>query len=259
MQDLVVGSIVRAVRRRLGLRQSDVAERAGVSQQTVSVIELGRLDEVDLATLRRVCAVLGIDISLAPRWHGPDLDQLLDAGHASIVEAVEAEFRAASWTVEVDWSFSHFGERGAVDILAWMPERRALAVVEVKTRVVDLQDLLGALDRKVRLARELLPAERGWQPVSVGRIVVLPDRSSARDAVARHAVTFSVVLPGRTVETRRWIRDPASDLRSVWFLRGTTPAGAPEADRVPRQRIRARPRRERMSNPRDTTGAGATG
>jgi transcriptional regulator with XRE-family HTH domain len=257
MQDVVVGSVVRAVRRRLALRQCDVAERAGVSQQTVSVIELGRLDEVDLATLRRVCAVLGIQISLAPRWRGPELDRLLDAGHARIVEAVVGELRSAGWMVEVEWSFSHYGERGAVDVLAWQPERRALAIVEVKTRVVDLQDLLGTLDRKVRVALKVLPDERGWRPLAVARIVVLPDTSTARDAVGRHAVTFAVALPGRTVQTRQWMRDPVGDLRSVWFLRNTTAAGGPGADGVSGQRVRVRSRSADALQTRDTSDAGA--
>jgi transcriptional regulator with XRE-family HTH domain len=227
MNDIVVGQVVRAVRRRLGLSQRQVAERAGVSQQTVSVIERGRLEEVDLATLRRVGAVLGIDMPFAPRWRGPELDRLLDAGHAAIVETVVSELREQRWTVLVEWSFNRYGERGSVDVLAWHPDRSALVVVEVKTRIVDLQDLLGTLDRKVRIAAELLPNERGWRPSSVGRIVVLPDTSTSRDAVDRHRATFGAALPGRTIAVRRWLRAPVIELRAVWFLRSTSRAGEP--------------------------------
>ena len=257
MQDVTVGAIVRAVRRRLGLRQCDVAERAGVSQQTISVIELGRLQEVDLATLRRVCSVLGIEISVAPRWRGPDLDRLLDAGHAAIVDAVVASFPRTAWTVELEWSFNHFGERGAIDVVAWHHGTRSLAVVEVKTRIVDLQDLLGTLDRKVRVARELLPAERGWRPLSVARIVVLPASTTSRDAIDRHAATFQAALPSRTAETKRWIDEPVGDLRSIWLLRDTSPAGAAHGLSARPQRVRAQPRSRMAAEARRTSEAGA--
>jgi transcriptional regulator with XRE-family HTH domain len=227
MQDVTVGLVFRAVRRRLRLTQRHAGNRAHVSQQTVSLIELGRLDQVDLATLRRVGAVLGIEVPFAPRWRGPELDRLLDAGHARLVEAVVGDLGRGSWAVEVEWSFNHFGERGAVDVLGWHPERRALLVVEVKTRIVDLQDLLGTLDRKVRVAVELLPRDRGWHPDVVGRVVVLPGGSTSRDAVDRHRAIFDATLPQRTIEVRHWLGDPRGGLRAIWFLRSTGGVGAP--------------------------------
>jgi transcriptional regulator with XRE-family HTH domain len=257
MQDVTVGSIVRAVRRRNGLRQVDVATRAGLSQQTISTIELGRLEEVDLATLRRAGQALGIALSVTAAWRGPELDRLLDAGHATMVEAAAEMLRSAGWSVDVEWSFNHFGERGAVDVLGWHADRRALAVVEVKTRLVDLQDLLGTLDRKVRVAREVLPRERGWEPLSVGRIVMLPDTSTARDAVDRHRVTFELALPARTVGTRHWIVRPHGNLRGVWFLRRTDSAGAPQRTVAPGQRVRAARSVRRSPASRDTGAAGA--
>jgi transcriptional regulator with XRE-family HTH domain len=256
MQDTTVGSIVRAVRRRSGLRQVDVARRAGLSQQTISTIERGRLEEVDLATLRRAGRALGIALSISAAWRGPDLDRLLDAAHAAMVEAAVARFHAAGWQAEVEWSFNHFGDRGAVDLLGWLPERRALAVVEVKTQLVDLQDLLGTLDRKVRVARELVPTERGWKPEVIGRAVILPDTSTARDAVDRHRVTFGVALPSRTMETRRWLRAPDHDLRAVWFLRGTDVAGAAGRSRAAGQRVRVSSRSTPSVMARDTSSAG---
>ena len=225
MTDVIVGLIFRAVRRRRGWRQIDVARRAGVSQQLISLIEHGHLEQVSLGTLRSVARALEIDLPLAPRWRGPELDRLLDAEHAALVETAVVAFAGLGWVVALEWSFNHFGERGAVDILAWHGANRALAVVEVKSRVVDVQDLLGKLDRKVRLARELLPRDRGWNPNVVGRILILPDTSTARDSIARLGRTFDTSLPARTVETRRWLRDPREPLESIWFLRATRSAG----------------------------------
>jgi hypothetical protein len=146
-------------------------------------------------------------------------------------------------TVALEWSFNHFGERGAVDVLGWHGPKRSLAVVEVKSRIVDVQDLLGKLDRKVRLARELLPRERGWTAEKVGRILVLPDTSTARDSLARLGRTFDASLPARTVETRRWLRDPREDLESIWFLRATPTGGGPKVQGLSRDPPRLAPGR----------------
>ena len=86
MDDLRVGRVIRTVRLRLGLRQADVAERAGVSQQTVAVIEAGRLEEVTLRALRAVGAVLRVTLSVTPRWKGGEVDRLLDRDHAIVAD-----------------------------------------------------------------------------------------------------------------------------------------------------------------------------
>jgi transcriptional regulator with XRE-family HTH domain len=252
VNDVLVGRIFRAVRRRRAWRQIDVARRAGVSQQLTSLIEQGRLEQVSLGTLRSVARALEIDLPLAPRWRGPELDRLLDAEHAALVDAAVAVFAGSGWLVTLEWSFNHFGERGAVDILGWHAGRRALAIVEVKTRIVDVQDLLGKLDRKVRVARELLPGERAWTPERLGRILVLPDTSTARDSIARLARTFDVSLPARTVETRRWLRDPGEDLESVWFLRATHGGGGQKAPRQARAAPGSSARLSPSRNSRDT-------
>ena len=40
-------------------------------------------------------------------------------------------------------SFSIYGERGVIDILAWHPGRRALLIIELKTDIVDVNELVG--------------------------------------------------------------------------------------------------------------------
>ena len=48
VDDQRIGRVVRALRRRLGWRQADLAEKAGCSQATVSETERGHLPEVRL-------------------------------------------------------------------------------------------------------------------------------------------------------------------------------------------------------------------
>jgi len=61
-------ALVRAVRKKRGLRQCDVAARSRVSQQTVSRIECGSLSGIPLGTIEAVADVLGITLDLSARW-----------------------------------------------------------------------------------------------------------------------------------------------------------------------------------------------
>lgn len=118
MDDPRIGQVLRAVRIRLGLRQLDVANRAGVSQQLVSSIERGQIDQRALHTVRAVAQALEVRLVMTASWRGTDLARLLDAAHASLVERVAAHLRASGWLVLVEYSFNHYGERGSVDVVA---------------------------------------------------------------------------------------------------------------------------------------------
>lgn len=72
-----VGRFVRAVRVRLGWRQADLAGKASVSQQQVSLIERGHLQGVPLRMLRRVLSALEASADLDVRWRGGAVDRLL--------------------------------------------------------------------------------------------------------------------------------------------------------------------------------------
>jgi transcriptional regulator with XRE-family HTH domain len=76
MEDIRVGAAVRAVRKRRGWRQQDVATRAGVSRSFISLVEHGHLDRVPLRTIRRIAAVLDIRIDIVARWRGGELTGL---------------------------------------------------------------------------------------------------------------------------------------------------------------------------------------
>ena len=189
------------------------------------------LERVGLAKTRRVARHLDASVTLSVRWRGGDLFRLLDEGHASLVEAVVTRLRAEGWELIVEYSFNHYGERGSVDILAWNARHAVLLIVEVKSRIVDVQELLGTLDRTVRVVPLLVGRERGWRAKQVGRLVVLPPTSAARAAVDRHRETFDVALPDRGLAIRRWLAAPVGPLRGVWFLADTNSAGAKKRSR----------------------------
>ena len=232
-----LGAAVRAERRRRRLRQSDVAARAGLSQQTVSALEHGQLDSFTFYSIRAICRALEISVELSIRTRGPEPDSLLDARHAALVQAVVARL-APGWIVMLEFSFSEFGERGCVDVLAWHPAHRALLLIEVKSEIVDVQVLLRSMDVKTRIVPALVSKTRGWRPRHLGSILVLPDESAARRAVDRYGAIFHAALPARTVEIRQWVQSPEGPLRGICFL-SSTPAR--RAIRNPGSHGRVRP------------------
>jgi hypothetical protein len=224
MDDRKVGRIVRAARVRLGMRQVDVEPIAEIDQTTMSLVEAGAIGGLTVDVVRAAAGAVGVTLDFEPRLRrGGDAARLLDAGHAQLVEAVIGILRRFDWIVVAEYTFSRYGERGSVDIVAWHALTRSLLLVEVKTRLVDVQELLATLDRKCRVVPPLLARDHGWRrPVGVGRVVVVHDASTARRVVARHAETFSSALPKRSADVRQWVRRPSGPMAGVWFLSFTT-------------------------------------
>ena len=88
MDDQQVGTAIRTVRVRRRKRQVDVAVATDTSASTISRIERGWLDAVALGTLRRVCAELELRVEIRLRSRGGDLDRMVSARHAELVEAI---------------------------------------------------------------------------------------------------------------------------------------------------------------------------
>lgn len=218
MDDRRVGEIIRAVRRRAGLTQARLAARAATSQAVVSDLERGRLEEVGLRLARRGCAALDIRLPLAPRWRGADLYRLLDESHAALVDATIAQLDVLGWQCSPEFTFSHYGERGSADIVAWHADTAVLLIVEVKSRLVDLQDTIASMNRKCRLVPPLTASEHGWRAHSVGLVLVVPASTTTYGVVQGHGALFRAALPARSRAVRRWLSRPSGGLRGVWFV-----------------------------------------
>jgi transcriptional regulator with XRE-family HTH domain len=252
MNDAQVGSVFRAVRIRRGLTQAQVAEAAGVSRAVVSLVERGVLEGTSLRLIRRVSDVLGVSVPLEPRWRGAELAVLLDEKHAAMVRAVVTRLTATGWQALPEHTFNVWGEQGSIDVLAWHPAYRAVLNIEVKTRLVDLQDLLSKIDRKRRLA-PTLARELGWKPLLFGNVLVLPDETWARNAVARFDPLFAAALPMRTADVRRWLKRPDREIRGIQFLLNDT-LGSARRRRGGSMRVRPRRSAAPTSTPRSAPG-----
>jgi len=226
MDRVKIGNTFRAIRVEMGLRQADVAARAGVSQQSVSDLECGRFGGLSVNTYCEMARAVDADVSLAPRWRGSKLDRLLDRKHAQIQNRVAEVLGGHGWEVRTEFSFNLYGERGSVDLLGWHPTSRALLVVEVKTELTDLQETLRVLDMKHRVVPVVSRSNCGWNPLVVGSVLVMPDASTHRDLAERHSALMSASLPSRTWAVRHWVIEPSGTMRGIWFLRNTGEGGA---------------------------------
>jgi transcriptional regulator with XRE-family HTH domain len=243
MDDQRIGHMLRALRQRKGWRQQDVGVRAGVSDTLVARIERGAFASIPLGKIRRVAETLGARFDTILRWQGADLGRLLDSRHAAMHESMARLLGGLDgWEFEPEVSFSIYGERGIIDVLAWHPGRRMLLVIELKTEIVDVSGLLGTMDQRRRLAPQIA-ARLGWKPLTVSTWVVVAESRTNRRAVGAHANVLRAKLPvdGRSIG--RWLRDPASrvdalsflpDRRGVTVWRASAPVRRVRASRVTR-------------------------
>ena len=238
MDDIRVGMALRSLRLRAGLRQIDVARAAGVSQSLVSAVECGRLATVPVRTLRRIFAAVGAGFDGQVIWRGPGIDRLLDARHASLVEASVVQLRSRGWDAQVEVTYSIYGERGSIDVLGGRFDSRAVVVEEIKTDLVRVDDTVRKLDEKERLVGRQIARDRfSWQPDLVGRILILPDTDRARRQVKANAVVLEAAFPHRGSAVRRWLRTPEGPLSGILFIADTSP-GDRTARGIGVQRVR---------------------
>jgi transcriptional regulator with XRE-family HTH domain len=239
VSDARLASAIRALRIRRGWRQEDLASRAEVSRSFVSVVERGHVETISIHSLRRVCAALDVRLDLVPRWRGGDLDRLLNARHAAMHESFGGFLRSQpGWDCAPEVSFSIYGERGVIDILAWHEASRALLVIELKTEIVDPQEIAGTLDRKRRLA-PVIARDRGWDARLVGTWLVIAEGSTNRRRVEAHRTLFSSALPHDARMFRGWLRSPSLPADGLMFWSYASRSSASRALVTPR-RVRRR-------------------
>jgi transcriptional regulator with XRE-family HTH domain len=192
-----IGRNIRALRRRRGWRQVDLATAAGLSQPTISKIERDRLTEVTFRAVLACVRALDAHLTLDLFHDGERVDHLRDADHAAIQDWLAATLSSWAWDVAVEASFNHYGERGRIDVLAYDPATRTLLVAEVKSRIDDAQETVGRLDIKSRVAVQLARA-RGREPSAVAVALIVGEDRTSRRRVDEHPALFArFTLRGR--------------------------------------------------------------
>lgn len=188
MNDLQLGRLLRMRRMRRGWRLEDLAHRSGLSITTMARGENGSFASLD--TVRRHGAALDLRIEWVVIGRGADVARTLDDEHSAIVEVVAARLRKLGFEVAAEASFSIYGERGRIDVLAYDPMTNTLYLVEVKTELSDLQALFGSIDVRERLAPRIV-SDRGWAPARRISILAVADTAHNREIVRTHGATFA--------------------------------------------------------------------
>ncbi len=128
-----------------------------------------------LQTIRAVFAVLEMSLALDARWRGGELDRIVDHRHAALVGQLARRLEETGWVVHAEVSFSVYGERGSIDLLAWHLGMRALLVSEVKSSLNSVEETLRRHDVKVRLGPTIARERFGLRATTCARLLVLPD------------------------------------------------------------------------------------
>jgi hypothetical protein len=148
---------------------------------------------------------------------------MLGARHSALGEAVVGWLRRfEGWEARPEVSFSWYGERGVIDVLAWHAQSRTQLQIEIKTEIVDVGELLGTLDRRRRLG-DKIGEPLGWAPSAVATLVVIAESETNRRRVRAHEQLFVAGLPDRIVTVRRYLRHPGGDLRGLIFFSESRP------------------------------------
>ncbi len=242
MDDGQIGRVVRAVRHRKGWRQSALASKSGHYRAALVELEAGRIGELRVVTLRDVAAALGLRLVIGFEERDVSLARLLDSDHAFVENAWKQRLERWGWEVRAEVGFNHFGDRGRIDLLAWHPGSRLLAVIEVKTVLASVEALLGGVETKLRVAPRVARAH-GWQPLAVLPLLVLADTTTNRRRLAEHAALFaSFAVRGRGAIAL--LRSPVAAGRGLRPLPGlicltkAPPVVHGDRRRAGRQRIR---------------------
>jgi Holliday junction resolvase-like predicted endonuclease/predicted XRE-type DNA-binding protein len=214
MERRTVARILRAIRRRKGWSQARVAAPLNISQSELSRRERGDLEDCSVAEVQQWGASLGAHVSIEVRVDGER--PLMDARHARLQNWIVGVLRQHGWTVMVEHSFNHYGDRGRIDVLAYHPIDRVLLVVEVKTRVDDVGDVLGRLDVKRRVA-PILARQRQWQADAVVPMLLILEHRTNRRRIADHVTVFASFTVRARAATA-WIRQPHGDVPAGLLL-----------------------------------------
>jgi transcriptional regulator with XRE-family HTH domain len=222
MDDLKLGRLLRMRRMRRGWRLEDVAQRCGLSTTTIARDESGAFGSVQI--VRRHAAALDLRIEWIAIGRGADVARTFDDEHAAIVEVLAAWLRALGFEVVTEASFSVYGERGRVDLVAFDAATGTIYLIEVKSELSDLGNLLGVVDVRERLASHL-GRDRGWVVAKPISIIAVADTQHNRDIVAAHPATFAgwsrasfrAALPVSSVRRQMMWIPPSAAGRQAWL------------------------------------------
>ena len=195
-----VGEEIRRARVAAGVSQGAVARAAGLTHATVSRLERGVTPNATVLMFARVCAIVGLDLSVRVYPAG---SPLRDRAQAVVADRFRALLHE-SVAVLSEVPFPNAGDMRAWDLLLKARGRRT--GVEIETRPRDGQEL----ERRMSLKR------RDGSVDSM--ILVLPDTRSNRAFVRDRTTSLRSLFPGDPKKALLDLRSGVLPNEDVLFL-----------------------------------------
>lgn len=227
---------VRAHRHVRGWRLHDLAAAAGVGVTACSDLERGHAGEMTVRAVRAIAAAVDLPIGWDLGWRRQEVDRLLDQDHAALAVRLVGRLGAWGWLVRAEASFNRYGERGRIDVLAFHPVAAALLVVELKTLIVNGQELIGGMDVKTRVAPHVA-GDIGWHARSVVPALIVMDGTTNRRRV-RQIEPLLRHLSLRGHAALGWLRQPIGTPTGLLLLTKLPDSAGSDVRRAGRGRVR---------------------
>ena len=227
-----LGTGLREARLAAGLRQREVAARAGVSQPEVSRLEGGHGSDAGIDTWAACAAAVGLQLA-AFLEGAPGADLPRDIEHLRRQNLVVATALAGGWRAEPESALQGDGPRArSIDVLLTRVPSREAAVVEVWDLLTDGGAAMRGLEAKVLATRDRLGP--GWR---VRGLLVVRGTQRNRSLIGGLAALFAARYPASSHTFLRALREPGTPLPDADGLAWTDVRGA----RLLASRLRSRP------------------
>jgi transcriptional regulator with XRE-family HTH domain len=209
-----IGIGLREKRLALGLRQSDVAAKAGVSQSFYSELERGVATVVAVETVAACAAAL--DLRLATFLEStPGADRPRDAEHLRRQALVIDYAAGGGWRARPEHSIDPSARRSrSIDVLLERPERREAAVVEIVDLIVDGGDMMRGLSDKVAAVTRdhAFDEAHGGDEWSVSGFLVVRGTRRNRRVITDASAVFRSAYPASSSVWLRALADPRTPM-----------------------------------------------
>jgi transcriptional regulator with XRE-family HTH domain len=199
-----LGVALRESRRALGMRQSDVADRAGVSQAFWSLLERGGGGTASLETLASCAAAVSTQLAVfIEATPGATLPR--DIEHLRRQQLVIVSAAVGGWSARPERPIDPAAGRSrSIDVQLERAIRREVAVVEIEDLLADGGQAMRGLEDKVAAVRREVGS--GW---SVRGLLILRSTNRNRRLVRELRDLFATRFPASSEAWLAALRDPA--------------------------------------------------
>jgi transcriptional regulator with XRE-family HTH domain len=205
-----LGAMLREARRARGLRQADVAERAGVTQSWISRMERGHGGTASLETWAAAAAAASVQLVTFLETI-PGADRPRDYEHLKRQRLIVDLARQGGWTAIPEATLDRDRSRlfpRSVDVGLRRPATGERAIVEIWDYFDDVGAAIRSFERKIADAESAGPEQVG----AVGGLFVVRGTRRNRQLVSEFQSLFAARFPGSSAAWLRALTEPEAPM-----------------------------------------------